>query len=66
MLPLKLYTGLTIAYGAIHHWHRDRSYYLPGLALFGTVCAPVLWPVFVFVVDDYVDWRRKLLHSQSQ
>ncbi len=54
MHPVKLYTGLTLAYGAFFVWRRD---YYAGLAVTSVMAAPFVWPVYL--IEDCRDMRRR-------
>ena len=43
MHPVKLYTGLTLVYGAFTTWRRD---YYDGLAVTAFTTAPIAWPAY--------------------
>ena len=54
MHPVKIYTGLTLAYGAFTAWRRD---YYDGLALTCVMAAPFAWPCYL--MEDYQEMQRR-------
>ena len=60
MQPVKIYTGLTLAYGAFTAWRRD---YYPGLAVTSVMAAPFAWPCFL--MEDYLEMQRRTFTNQG-
>ena len=60
MHPLKIYTGLTLAYGAFTAWRRD---YYAGLAVTSVMAAPFAWPCYL--MEDYLEMQRRILTNRA-